>query len=241
MTRIKCNSREEWLKNRTSYHGIGASEAPIAMGLSPWNSQEYLWQLKTGRIQAKDISDLACVQYGISMEPLIRAQFKLDCPQFKVAYHGYDLLCNDKYPFIFCTLDGELTDTRGRKGVFEAKTGSFRSKQDLEVWNNNSVPEHYFCQGCHQLLTTGWDFIIFAARLKRDGFKATDNGLPEIVNRYVYFEREDIQDSIDAVLDSDIKFWDKVKSDTRPNTILKPLHKKEKKEWQKQKEISNWW
>lgn len=241
MKRIKFDNREDWLANRNKYRGIGGSEAPIAMGISPWNSPEDLWELKTGRKKPKDISNLACVKYGVDMEPLIREQFKLDCPQFKVEYHGYDLLVNDDYPFIFCTLDGELTDRIGRKGVFEAKTGSFRNKQDLEVWSNHNTPEHYFAQGCHQLLTTGWDFIVFAARLKRDGFKESDNGLPEIVNRYIYFERDDIQDSIDAVLDSDKKFWKKVQTDQRPNTILKSLKKKEITTWQKQNEISNWW
>lgn len=243
MTRIECADRNEWLAKRNGYHGIGGSEAPIAMNLSPWNTPEYLWEIKTGRRKPKDISNLDCVQYGIAQEPLIREQFKLDCPQFKVEYHGYDLLVSDKYPFIFCTLDGELTDLRGRKGVFEAKTGSFRSRRDLEEWGNDCVPKHYFCQGCHQLLATGWEFIIFAARLKRDGFKESDKGLPEIVNKYVYFEREEIQDSIDAVLQSDINFWDKVKKDERPNMILKPLRKE--KTWNKQKkpekELMNWW
>ena len=51
-----------WLEARRK--GIGASEASAILGCNPYMSNVDLWEIKTGRRQAADISNKACVQYG---------------------------------------------------------------------------------------------------------------------------------------------------------------------------------
>jgi predicted phage-related endonuclease len=59
---IICKTREEWLARRTGY--IGGSDAAAALGLSPWKTNVDLWEEKTGRKPAPDISNNAAVHCG---------------------------------------------------------------------------------------------------------------------------------------------------------------------------------
>lgn len=243
MKRIKHTNRKEWLKNRRSFRGIGASEASIIMQCNPWTTIDDLWEVKTGRKKPKNIDDKDCIKYGVAMEPLIRAQLALDCPQYQVEYNGYDLLVSDKNPFMFCTLDGELTEKEtNRKGVNEIKTGSFRSRKDLEKWNKD-VPDYYYWQVIHQLFVTEWDFDLVVARLKRDPFKETDKGIPEIVWRTVIFEKDDrkVQNDMKKLEREETKFWHNVETDTRPEETIITFNTEEKPTWKENKKILDWW
>ena len=53
-------SEAQWHAERAK--GIGGSEAAAIVGLSPWCSNVELWQRKTGRKAAPDISDNAAVR-----------------------------------------------------------------------------------------------------------------------------------------------------------------------------------
>lgn len=216
MIRETHPNREDWLNARMN--GIGASEAAIVMGLSPWATTDTLFDIKTGRKKAVDISENPSVQVGVKSEPLIRELVMVDLPDWTCEYHAFDILRHDSYPFITATLDGELTDPNGVKHVLEIKTGSFKTKKDLEAWNE--IPTHYLCQVCQQLAVTGWESAILAARLKREAYRASDDGLPEIAWRYFRIRAEDYQESIQAVLQADIEFWNSVQRGVRPDLRL---------------------
>ena len=59
---ITLNSREEWLEKRKSY--IGGSEASCIVGMNPYATNVELWEMKTGRRKAEDISEKSYVKYG---------------------------------------------------------------------------------------------------------------------------------------------------------------------------------
>jgi len=224
MKRCVYTDRDSWLNARLD--GIGASDSSAVLGISPWTSVDELWDLKTRKKKQRDISNNMAVKYGIDAEPLIREFVKLDFPFLKVEYHGMDILKHDTYPFIMATLDGELTDTRfkkKRKGALEVKTGGYRSKADLEKWDNGQIPIYYFSQICQQLAVTGWDFALVAAKLIRRPFNndEIDFSLPESVWKYAYFNKKDIMDSIQTVMRADIEFWNCVKNNIRPSTVLR--------------------
>lgn len=226
MIREKIDNHEEWLRARNK--GIGASDSAAILGLSPWTTIDELWDIKTGRVIPKDISNNPPVKYGIDAEPLIREFVKLDFPYLEVDYHGMDILHHDHYKFISATLDGELIDTRfkkHRKGVLEVKTGGYRRREDLEKWENGQIPIYYFSQVCQQLAVTGWDFNLVAAKLTRQPFNndEEDLSLPQCVWKYAYFSAKDpnVIQSMQLVMKEDIKFWDCVVNDIRPSTILR--------------------
>ena len=72
-------THEEWLRERMN--GIGASEAAAIIGMSPYMTNEMLWEIKTGRRKAEDISGKSYVDYGTRAEQYLRALFALDYPE----------------------------------------------------------------------------------------------------------------------------------------------------------------
>ena len=102
-------------------------------------------------------------------EAAIRRLFALDFPQYKVTYDEFGMIANEPdCPFIFATLDGELTDSDGRKGILEIKTTEIRRSLDRKKWDGQ-VPDYYYAQIVHQLLATGYDFAILKARIRERG------------------------------------------------------------------------
>lgn len=219
--RDHCEDRASWLKQRHAIEGsIGASDAASVMGLSPWRTIDNVYDELTGLRKAEDISQKPAVVYGIRCEEHIRNLVSLDLQNaYEVKNHPYDILRLNGHPYIFATLDGELTRrSDGAKGVLEIKTGQIYDRD----WACGQMPEHYFAQVCQQLLVTGWEFAIVVARLMRVDFLNASKGLPEIrwIYRYVDARDKDTAASIQAVLEADIALHDAVISRTRPATSI---------------------
>ena len=213
LQRKTFSNREEWLAGRTN--GIGASEAAAAIGMSPFESQYELWQRKTGQRPAKDLSGNAAVEYGNRLEPIARAMFQAEHPELTVEYHQFDVLYQSERPWMTATLDGELTDADGRKGILEIKTSSVGKKTQWDKWHD-AIPLNYRAQICHQLLVTGWDFAVLYAKLVKL------NGDSEL--RTYWFEREDMKEEMDWLLEQETSFWNKfVATRTAPPATLPAL------------------
>lgn len=207
------NDREEWLKGRETFKGIGASEAAAVVGISPWITATELWQLKTGMKQEKrnDLDDNEYIRYGTEAEEHIRMLFMLKHEEYKLNYRPYDFLYQKERPWLRCTLDGELEAENGEKGILEVKTHFVRSKNDLNAWNG-MVPDHYYCQVCHQLLATGFSFAYLTAELI---FQSGESNL-----RTYYFTRHDASDDMRWLLEQEEAFWKSVKDGNSPSVNL---------------------
>ena len=213
LERKAYSNREEWLAGRTN--GIGASEAAAAIGMSPFESQHELWLRKTGQKQSKDLSGNAAVEYGNRLEPACRAMFQAEHPELTVEYHQFDVLYQDERPWMTATLDGELTDADGRKGILEIKTSSVGKKTQWDAWRD-AIPTHYMCQVCHQLLVTGWEFAYLYAKLLKL------NGDSEI--RTYLIKAEEHKEDMEWLLREEMKFWQKhVLTRTPPPATLPSL------------------
>lgn len=214
-------SHDEWLALRLK--GIGASEASAIVGCNPYMSNQDLWKIKTGRKKAADISSEAHVQYGHAAEGPIRELFALDYPQFEVTYGGeFDMVRNPDYPFIFSTLDGRLIEKEtGRRGVYEGKTTEILRSMQKEKWKDK-IPDNYYVQNLHQLLSTGWDFAVLHAQLK---YTYAAQTIPAVrTERRTYFiERADVLDDLNYLLEEEIKFWGYVQRDEMPPLLLPPI------------------
>lgn len=205
---------EQWHEERRK--GIGASEASAIIGLNPYMDNVTLWEIKTGRKKSADISSNAHVAYGHAAEAPLRELFALDYPQYEVSYGGeFDLVRNDKHPFIFATLDGRLKEKdTGRLGVYEGKTTEVLKSMTYEKWKDQ-IPQNYFCQVLHQLIATGFDFVVLNAQLKR-----TYGQDVRTETRRYFIEREEVKDDLEYLLEEELKFWDYVKRDVRPPRVL---------------------
>lgn len=213
LKKLVLNSREEWLKVRTSY--IGGSDAACIVGMSPYKSNVDLWLEKTGRKMPEDISDKPYVQYGHDAEPLLRELFALDFPRYKVLYDENNLWVNDKYPFAHASLDGWLVEKdTGRKGIWECKTTNILQSMQKEKWKDQ-IPSNYYCQILHYMLVTEWDFVILKAQLKYDF-----DGKIMLQTKHYKIERSEVLDDIAYLEEQEEKFAEYIKKDVQPPLIL---------------------
>lgn len=119
-TIIENRDHASWLKART--YGIGGSDASAIVGKNPYKTNIDLFEEKIGRKIPEDISDKPYVRFGTLAEPHIRAIFALTYPEYCVSYYENRILRSKQYPFLQASLDGELEDENGRKGILEIKT-----------------------------------------------------------------------------------------------------------------------
>lgn len=210
---ISMSEHDEWLRKRLK--GIGGSDAAAVVGLSPFKSNVFLWEEKTGRRKAADISSNPRVKYGKEAEKYLRELFKLDFPQYFVDYDEFGMIALNPYmPFCFATLDGDLTES-GRRGILEIKTCEIMRSSQWAEWTDK-IPQHYYIQVLHQLLATGYEFAIVKAQLKyRD-----KNGDMQAAIRHYKIERSDVLADLEWLTAKEKVFWRCVESDTKPAQIL---------------------
>lgn len=215
LERICPTNREEWLAAR-QIQGIGASEAAAIVGLSPWMSKNDLWDIKTGKKIAKDLSGNAAIEQGIRMEGAIRTVFAARHPEFKVEHHAYDILYQSERPWLFATLDGEITETLQtsaetdlilKKYPLEIKTSTPRGKADWDKWSDGKIPDNYYIQVLHQMLATGWGGAYLTAFLY---------GKEDITIREYEFWRKDCEADLNWLLKEETAFQESIVSGQKP-------------------------
>lgn len=210
---LKPESRKEWLELRKKT-GIGGSEAGCIIGVNKYKTNVRLWEEKTGHAVPEDISHKPAVEFGKFAEPHLRELFKQDYPEYTVDYHEFYMYVNDRYPFIFATLDGELTDENGRRGILEIKTTTIQNRLQWDEWEGK-IPDSYYVQILHQLAATGWDFAILKAYIRYH----TD-GEVRVTIRHYRIERAEVEGEIEYLIQQEARFWANVQSGTRPSAIL---------------------
>lgn len=205
-------SRSEWLRNRNK--GIGGSEISAVVGRNPYMDNVSLWEIKTGRRKAEDISDKSYVRYGTQAEEHLRALFALDFPQYQVCYEENNSFFNDRYPFAQASLDGWLVDGDGRLGILEIKTTEILRGGQREKWKGR-IPDNYYTQCLFYLAVMEADFAVLKAQLKTDF-----EGDVRLETRHYHIERREAQEDIDYLMRKGAEFWEYVMRDERPSLIL---------------------
>lgn len=207
--------RAEWLKHRQNY--IGGSECSAIIGQNPYLSNIQLYEIKTGKTQAPDISAMPYVQYGIAAEPLIREIFKLNYPQYEVFYEENNSFINSNKPWAAASLDGWLIEKEtGRHGIWECKTSEIVSSMHKEKWQDK-IPMNYYCQLLHYLMVReDCEFAHLTALLT---WKFEDKEIYQQLRNY-HIERADVQGDIKYLEHSEKVFWEQVQNRKMPALIL---------------------
>jgi putative phage-type endonuclease len=134
-------STNEWLSWRRG--GIGASDAPVIMGHSPWQKESELLLLKTG--QKTEMPANPAMLRGKRLEPLARLAY--------VNHTGIDVapMCVQSltHDWMRASLDGLSVDGGH---VVEIKCPG---EKDHRVADSGLVPEKYYAQLQHILAVTG--------------------------------------------------------------------------------------
>jgi putative phage-type endonuclease len=169
--------------------GLGSSDAPTIMGVSPWKTRFQLWEEKVGI--GKPFMGNFATQRGTEMEPRARAAFELES--------GYDfspiVAEHANYPFIRASLDGFNKEINS---ILEIKCPG---KEDHETAKSGKVPEKYWPQLQHQLLVTGAAQCFYYSY---DG----ETGATVVVKPDVEY--------IKSLLEAETAFWDLVMNKVPP-------------------------
>jgi len=128
----------EWRKK-----GIGSSDAPVIMKVSPWTTPYELWLEKTGLV-TREVSNWA-TQRGNDLEPVARARYELSTG---LSYPA-KLAVHNSYNFMRASLDGYNEETNT---ILEIKCPG---AADHQTALDGKVPEKYWPQLQHQLMVTG--------------------------------------------------------------------------------------
>ena len=204
-------SREDWLKHRSR---IGGSDASAIVGLNPYKTNTELYLEKTWQKESEDISHKPYVQYGTKAEEHLRELFRLDFPQYQVQYFDNNMFLNSKYPFAHASLDGELTDEDGRRGILEIKTTNILQSMQKEKWKDR-IPDNYFIQVLHYLMVTEFDFVVLKAQLKSEF-----GGQIYLQTKHYFIERSEVVGDIEYLAEEERKFWQCVQTRKKPDLIL---------------------
>ena len=204
-------SREEWLKHRSR---IGGSDASAIVGLNPYKTNTDLYLEKTGQKESPDIAHKPYVEYGTKAEEHLRELFRLDFPQYKVQYFDNNMYLNSKYPFAHASLDGELIDEDGRRGILEIKTTNILQSMQKEKWKDR-IPDNYFIQVLHYLMVTEFDFVVLKAQLKSEF-----GGQIYLQTKHYFIERSEVVGDIEYLAEEERKFWKCVEAKKMPDLIL---------------------
>lgn len=140
------SNRERWLHERR--RGIGSSDAPAILGLSPFSSPLAVYTEKLGLREDREQSD--AMRWGSILEPVIAREFAAETRR-KYRMAG-NLIRSTERPWQLATLDAEQEcDGRPGVGVLEIKATAYR----VGDWTEG-VPAHVFAQVQHQLSCTGY-------------------------------------------------------------------------------------
>lgn len=207
-------TREEWLKARGNT--IGGSDAGSVMNLCKWRDNVSLWRILTGIDEPEDISDRPFVQYGIDAEEPIRELFRLHHPEWEVKYLPNNIVFNGDFPFAHASLDGWITDENGRRGILEIKTTEITSKVKAAEWQDNHLPDTYYCQILHYFMVTNFDFAVLTAEIKVH--KMDGSSVWRIEERRI--ERSEVLDDIRELKRAEKAFYKHVTDRTEPARAL---------------------
>ena len=217
MSNIKMTtyrSRKGWLDNRT---GIGGSDAACILGLNPWTTNLDIFNYKTGRDKAPDISKKEAVKFGHDAEAAIRRLYALDHPDYKVNYKPNNSWTNNAYPFAQASLDGWLNDKDNRLGILEIKTTEIQRDRDWDKWKG-SIPQNYYIQVLHYMMILEASFAELRAYIKY-----TTQGEKRVAIRDYHIERADVEEDINYLMEKEKEFWECVEKNTPPALILPEL------------------
>lgn len=201
--------------------GLGASDAPIVMGDSPWMTPFELWLDKTGIKGKPEANAFAVVamRRGVNLEPVARKMF-----EEKMGYKFPPTSAEDEdYAFLRASFDGYCEELNA---IVEIKCPG---KEDHSKAVKGKVPSKYMAQLQQQLSISGAKVCYY---FSWDG-ESKEGALVEVLPDKVYQEQ---------LFENMVKFWQHVIKKVPPDVTKKDLQnlvKEQRKALKIVEEVSN--
>lgn len=171
---------EKWKEWRRL--GIGSSDAPVIMGVSPWKTSLELWKEKVG-IDSDESEGNWATRRGIELEPRARAHYELtQGTEMPVTFFEHK-----ERPFLRASLDGYNNE---KQIILEIKCPG---KADHETAKQGKIPQKYWPQLQHQLMVTDAKCVHYYS------FDGESGHLVEVLPDQEYIQR---------LAAEEIKFWE---------------------------------
>jgi len=194
----------EWLEMRRNK--IGASDAIIIMGVSPWKTPNDLFLDKMGLSPTQYRSP--AMQRGIDLE----SDARKEC-EYRLKENLYPkVVFNKDLPWQMASLDGISLDG---KILVEIKCPG---KSDHECALGGEVPEKYFPQLQHQMCVCGLDEMYYFSYF---GITAS--------NALIKVHRD--QEYIDKLTQKEREFWNCMQTFTAPELTPRDYNVRNDSEW----------
>lgn len=152
MTAHAEQTREQWLANRRT--GLGASDSPVVLGLSPFKSLFQLWAEKTGEADA-DNEPNEPAEWGLRLERPIAESFAERTGRRVELWPQHTLVRHPQIQWLTCTPDAvqwdDYREIIGDEGLLQIKTTSAYNAAD---WSDGP-PLYYQVQCQHEMYVTG--------------------------------------------------------------------------------------
>ena len=181
----------DWLRWRNK--GIGASDSPAILGVSPYRTPYQVWEEKTGRGPNEQEINFG-IRRGIELEPKARAMFELE--------HDIDMPAkcfeHSTFPWIRASLDGWNEEARA---ILEIKCAGQKDHTSAKM---GDIPEKYYWQLVHQILVTD---------AKEVYYYSFDGEQGVTIHKHASFFKKDIAKLLKKLSD----FYNHIKKDIPPS------------------------
>lgn len=173
--------RQEWLNTRRKY--IGGSDAGAILNFNKWQSPLDVYLNKIG--ESPDTEENEFMYWGNVLEEVVAKEFERRSGM-KVRRNNF-MIVDDEHPFMAANIDREVV---GAKVGLECKTANAFARSE---WENDGLPDNYYCQIQHYLAVTGYDTWYIAYLLGGNTF-----GYKEVPRN---------EDFIKAMIEKEEDFW----------------------------------
>lgn len=198
---IKQN--KEWLEERKK--GLGGSDSPVVLGVSPFKTKKELWMEKRGLIEEPEPTP--AMKRGRVLEPVVAELYK-ETTGRKLRRKN-QIIQHKKHPFILANLDREIVGSGngyGGPGVLEIKCPGLKVFSQCK---REGLPDYYTIQLQHYLEVTGrnWgSFVVFNAERWE----------------LLWFDVKRDNELIDYIIEADLGFWKLVEEGKAPEEEQQP-------------------
>jgi len=167
---------QQWLDFRKK--GVGASDAIIIAGLSPWRTREQLLLEKRGLIEPQPVN--SSMNRGMMLEPKARR-----CAEemFETLFLP-EVRISPVYPWCYASLDGICIDN---KILLEIKC---TSKKNHALAKEGKIPEYYKPQLQHQMYVCGFDKCHYFSFDGEEGVIVIEHRDQEYIDNLVELEKK---------------------------------------------------
>ena len=150
---VGIEDREVWLQARR--RTLGASDAGVVLGESPWATPLSLWAEKTGRVEPEEPGRAA--EWGLRLESVIADWYAEQNPELTV-WDPAVMYAHADRPWQTCTPDRFAWDPDRGLGVVQIKNASQYKADD---WRGDA-PNLYLAQVTHEMVVTGarWGVLV---------------------------------------------------------------------------------